>query len=106
MIEKELKKLEQDKDLAKEIFEVLGFHRVESEILDETTLILLKSDDSVKRLKGIREFFNVVMTNVQSKLSEENVEYIDVLSKRQIRLTKELTDLIKLVKHLKEEHYI
>jgi hypothetical protein len=89
-----------DKDAALKIVQVM-----QSAIMDDATLILLRSDDSTKRLKGMKSLLNTLSIDLLSKLEgEKNVAYVELVEKRVKQAKKALLELMKIIKHLQGEH--
>lgn len=95
---KQIEKL--DKVISSQIAEVL-----KGTVVDDSTLILLKSDDFSRRLKGLKSILTSLSTDLLTQLSsKDDKDVADLLDKRFKRVETHLNEVIKIVRHLKAEN--
>lgn len=96
-----IKRIEKlDRVVASQIVEVL-----KSAVVDDSTLILLKSDDFGRRLKGLKSILTSLSTDLLTQLSDKDDEDVaDLLDKRFKRIETHLNEILKIVRHKKAEN--
>ena len=78
---------------------------LEGAVVDDATLILLKSDDLVKRLKGLKSILTSISTDVLGQLSSKDDEDVaDLLDKRFKRMALHLDEVLKIARRLKADN--
>lgn len=92
-----------DKALALQIAKIL---EVKSAVIDDATLVLIRSDDFSRRLKGIKSLLHSFSIDLLSKTDEEkqNEDLAKLIEKRMKIVNTELKELMKIVRHLKGKH--
>lgn len=89
-----------DSEAASSIIRVL-----EGAVVDDATLILLKSDDPVKRLKGLTSILTSISTDVLGQLSsKDDKDIADLLDKRFKRMSLHLDQVLRIVRRLKSDN--